>query len=119
MTDKKSDDYVLRMGGDSEKDPFMGRPPPPPSSQSPAISLHKIDNSPGLSILSYCLSSISMTVVNKYVVSGTYWNLNFFYLAIQAIVCILTIMVCKQIGLITNLKPFDGDKAKKCTCFPF
>lgn len=24
-------------------------------------------------------------------------------------------MACKQLGLITNLAPFDTDKAKKCT----
>jgi GDP-mannose transporter len=29
------------------------------------------------------LASISMTVTNKYCVSGANWNLNFFYLAIQ------------------------------------
>jgi GDP-mannose transporter len=33
--------------------------------------------------LAYCLASISMTVTNKYCVSGANWNLNFFYLAIQ------------------------------------
>ena len=46
-------------------------------------SLARLEKSPGLSILAYCLSSISMTVVNKYVVSGDFWNLNFFYLAVQ------------------------------------
>lgn len=117
MTDKKIDDYVGRLGND-ENDAFLGKPLPPSRSQSPLLSLHKIDNSPGLSILAYCFSSISMTVVNKYVVSGTYWNLNFFYLAIQAIVCIMTIVACKQIGLIKNLKPFDSDKAKKCVLLP-
>lgn len=45
--------------------------------------MSKIDNSPGASILAYCFSSISMTVVNKFVVSGQFWNLNFFYLAVQ------------------------------------
>jgi len=115
MVDKKSDDYVVHMG-DKEKDPFLGQPPPPPRSNSyPAagFSLSKIDNSPGISILAYCFSSISMTVVNKYVVSGDFWNLNFLYLAVQAIVCIITIMVCKYMGLITNLRPYDQDKAKK------
>ena len=51
--------------------------PNPPSSRV------RIDHHPGASILAYCLSSISMTVVNKYVVSGSSWNLNFFYLAVQ------------------------------------
>ena len=40
-------------------------------------------NSAPLSIMAYCFASISMTVVNKYCVSGQQWNLNFFYLAFQ------------------------------------
>ncbi|EFE30085.1 uncharacterized protein ARB_03427 [Trichophyton benhamiae CBS 112371] len=45
--------------------------------------LSQLENSPGAAVLAYCFSSISMTVVNKYVVSGSSWNLNFLYLAIQ------------------------------------
>lgn len=114
--DKKNEDYVVRMPdndfGKSEKDPFMGRPPSRRSAGA-VPNMSKLDNSPLLSIVSYCFSSISMTVVNKYVVSGNFWNLNFFYLAIQAIVCIIAITVCKQLGLIKNLAPFDPDRAKK------
>lgn len=54
-----------------------------------------------------------MTVVNKFVVSGQFWNLNFFYLAIQAIVCVGTIHACKSAGVIRNLAPFDKDKARR------
>lgn len=57
-----------------------------------------------------------MTVTNKYCVSGANWNLNFFYLAIQSLVCITAIILCKQAGLITTLAPFDSKKAK--TWFP-
>lgn len=57
-----------------------------------------------------------MTVTNKYCVSGANWNLNFFYLAIQSLVCIIAIVICKQVGLIKNLAPFDTKKAK--TWFP-
>lgn len=84
MSDKKNEDYELRssesFGGD--KDGFLSRPPPRPR---PALAspISKIDNSPGIAILAYCFSSISMTVVNKYVVSGQFWNLNFLYLAVQ------------------------------------
>ena len=90
--DKKNEDYVVRMPEDSfgkgEKDAFIARSP---RARSPARRSHhdasaglaQLEKSPGLSIMSYCLSSISMTVVNKYVVSGTFWNLNFFYLAVQ------------------------------------
>lgn len=48
--------------------------PAPPSS---------LANHPLLPIGSYCLSSIMMTIMNKYVVSGTNWNLNFLLLAVQ------------------------------------
>lgn len=88
-SDKKSDDFVLRMPerGDSfreEKDSFLERRP---SHRISPPGLHdkvaKLQNNPGVSILAYCLSSISMTVVNKYCVSGKNWNLNLFYLAVQ------------------------------------
>lgn len=49
----------------------------------------QLENNPGAAVLAYCFSSISMTVVNKYVVSGSSWNLNFLYLAIQ--VCTATL----------------------------
>ncbi|OTB08473.1 hypothetical protein M426DRAFT_7787 [Hypoxylon sp. CI-4A] len=116
MSDKKNEDYAIRMPASpyGEKDSFI--PPRPARAAShPALGsqLAKIENSPAISILAYCLSSISMTVVNKYVVSGSEWNLNFFYLAIQSIVCIVTIEACKQLGFITNLAPFDINKGKR------
>jgi GDP-mannose transporter len=118
MDSKKNDDHVVRMPNmnfnANEKDAFVARSSPRrPSPGSDGLSISKLDNSPPLSILAYCLSSISMTVVNKYVVSGTFWNLNFFYLAVQAIVSIAAIMACKQAGLIRALAPFDSDRAKK------
>ena len=89
-SDKKNEDFVVRLPEDNgfsvEKDPFLRKSSPVKMSRRENL-LHqfyaKIDNSPPASIMAYCLSSISMTVVNKYVVSGTFWNLNFFYLAIQ------------------------------------
>lgn len=91
---KKNDDFVANMpdngigDGDKENDSLVGRgagtdaiPPPP------AGFLAKMENSGPFSIMAYCASSISMTVVNKYVVSGTSWNLTFFYLAIQVRSC--------------------------------
>lgn len=73
----------------------------------------RLDHSPGASILAYCLSSISMTLINKYVVSGSSWNLHFLYLAIQSVVCVSAIVICKQMGLIRDLAPFDSGKAKR------
>ena len=42
-----------------------------------------VTNNPAISILCYCGSSILMTVTNKYVLSGTGFNLNFFLLCVQ------------------------------------
>jgi GDP-mannose transporter len=94
MSDKKNEDFAVRMpesgsrspyGG--EKDPFVAPRPSRSSSSGMGVGLgsswSKIENSPPISILAYCLASISMTVVNKFVVSGSSWNLNFFYLAVQ------------------------------------
>ena len=91
MADKKTEDYVVRLPEDSfdkeGKSPFMPRANPMRSHgsgrSSLAQSVSKLDNSPLVSILAYCASSISMTIVNKYVVSGQGWNVNFFYLTIQ------------------------------------
>ncbi len=88
MSNKKNEDIEMRPGeglGDfgGEKDPFLGTGPRPRREASVSSYFDQLDHSPGASILAYCLASISMTVVNKYVVSGSSWNLNFFYLAIQ------------------------------------
>ncbi len=88
MSNKKNEDIEMRAvdGPGGEKDPFLGKNSPGarPRRDVPAAGyFDKLDHSPGASILAYCLASISMTVVNKYVVSGSSWNLNFFYLAIQ------------------------------------
>lgn len=92
MSNKKNEDIEMRAGDNGndfggEKDAFLGRSSAASqrARRDAGVSAYfeKIDHSPGASILAYCLSSISMTVVNKYVVSGSSWNLNFFYLAIQ------------------------------------
>ncbi|KAI9049323.1 hypothetical protein LZ554_007167 [Drepanopeziza brunnea f. sp. 'monogermtubi'] len=116
MDDKKNEDFEMRniSGASSPTNrPFIPQRSP---RNPPPAPLSNITNSPPLSILAYCLASISMTVTNKYCVSGANWNLNFFYLAIQSLVCIIAIIICKQAGMITNLAPFDPKKAK--TWFP-
>jgi GDP-mannose transporter len=40
-------------------------------------------NNPILPVISYCASSILMTVANKYILSFPDYNLNFFLLAVQ------------------------------------
>lgn len=75
---KKRDDYTIEMGersGNGFEPPKLSRPPAPP--------LASVANNPILPILSYCGSSILMTVCNKYVLSGLDFNLNFFLLVVQ------------------------------------
>lgn len=123
MSDKKNEDYVVRMPESpyekEARDPFASRSPSGRSynggaGQALPSSVSKLDNSPIVSVLAYCMSSISMTIVNKYVVSGKGWNINFFYLTIQALVCTTTIIACKNLGVIKSLAPFEMDRAKKC-----
>lgn len=85
---------------------------PPPS------QLARLVNSGPVSILCYCASSILMTTTNKYVVSGHHFNLNFFLLAIQSIVCIIAIATLKFFGVITYRK-FNTNEAKKWSPIAF
>ncbi|PCH44414.1 UDP-galactose transporter [Wolfiporia cocos MD-104 SS10] len=62
-------------------------------------------------ILCYCIASILMTVVNKYVVSGQQFNMNFLLLCIQSSVSVLCVITVKRIGLIT-FRDFDKRDAK-------
>lgn len=82
------------------------------------LSGSSIANSGPISILSYCASSILMTVTNKYVLSGYSFNLNFFLLAVQSIVCIACIGSLKAFGVITY-RQFNSDEAKKWSPIAF
>jgi GDP-mannose transporter len=88
--------------------------PQAPVPTTKGLNMATVADSKGLSILAYCLSSISMTVVNKYVVSGDDWNLTSLYLALQSGVCVITILICKQLGLIESLAPLEKERVKKC-----
>lgn len=57
-----------------------------------------IVNSGPISILSYCGSSILMTVTNKFVVNIKNFNMNFVMLFVQSAVCIITLIILKGIG---------------------
>jgi GDP-mannose transporter len=92
MDEKKNEDFAIKMPEHemrsfsaspthSAREPFLSKPNG--RSNGAPSPLANITNSPPISILAYCLASISMTVTNKYCVSGPDWNLNFFYLAIQ------------------------------------
>ncbi|KJA25683.1 hypothetical protein HYPSUDRAFT_37112 [Hypholoma sublateritium FD-334 SS-4] len=66
-------------------------------------------------ILCYCLASILMTVVNKFVVSGAKFNMNFLLLCIQSLVCVACVATVKKLGII-SFRKFDVQDAK--TWFP-
>mgnify|MGYP000057060537 CR=1 FL=1 len=88
------------------------------SSSSSGSLATRISNSGPISIAAYCLSSILMTVTNKYVLSGFSFNLNFFLLAVQSIVCIVTIGSLKSLNIITY-RQFNKDEAKKWSPIAF
>ncbi|PFH61257.1 hypothetical protein XA68_17891 [Ophiocordyceps unilateralis] len=123
MSDKKSDDFVVRVPDNfaraEEKQPLASSGSPRDGRRPSLLAksgyslLSSVESSGGVSVIAYCLSSISMTLVNKYVVSGNQWNLHLLYLAIQSVVGTVTILVCKQAGLIRDLDPFDSRRAKK------
>jgi GDP-mannose transporter len=71
---KRDNDYTIDMGRERSPTPVPRTPPP---------SHHSIPNNPILAVISYCGSSILMTVTNKYVLSGMDYNLNFLLLCVQ------------------------------------
>jgi hypothetical protein len=82
---KKRDDLHIDMGEKRGEYSPMRSPMATPKTaglaapQMPAA----INNNPIFPVLSYCVSSIMMTVTNKFVLSGTGYNLNFFLLCVQ------------------------------------
>ena len=85
-TKKRDDRDVEMVNPDHDKD--LDSPPMTRTHHVPTISA---TNNPILPILSYCGSSILMTVTNKFVLSGLGFNLNFFLLCVQ---------VCGSISMI-------------------
>ncbi|KAL8908229.1 MAG: hypothetical protein Q9207_000950 [Kuettlingeria erythrocarpa] len=101
--DKKRDDYTIEMNDSGKGREPLNSPRPP----MPAGPSHPI-----IPILSYCGSSILMTCTNKFVLSGFGFNLNFLLLAVQGIVCVVAIQICKSSGIITY-RDFNTDEARK------
>ena len=124
--DKKRDDYTVEMEERNGNNFESPKPLPRPAAPVAAVA-----NNPIFPILSYCGSSILMTVMNKYVLSGLDFNLNFFLLCVQvsgnrlasliprtnkcpkSVVCIVAIQACKSLDIITY-RDFNTDEARKC-----
>ncbi|KAF2434928.1 golgi GDP-mannose transporter-like protein [Tothia fuscella] len=103
--EKKRDDFTIDIG-DRGREKFDAMPRRDAAPSAP------ISSSPVLAILAYCASSILMTVTNKYVLSGMDYNLNFFLLCVQSVVCVVAIQTCKTMGFI-NYRDFNSDEARK------
>lgn len=76
--DKKRDDFTIEMGERNGNN--FQRPISPPRHNAAQSG---VGNNPIFPVLSYCASSILMTVTNKFVLSGLGFNLNFFLLCVQ------------------------------------
>lgn len=63
-------------------------------------------------IACYCLASILMTLVNKFVVSGQNFSMNFLLLCIQSTVCCACVTIVKRLGII-SFRDFDVQDAKQ------
>ena len=80
---KKRDDTVIDLDEKTERG--YHSPPRSPGTKTPtgaAVPMTAVANNPIFPVLSYCVSSILMTVTNKFVLSGSF-NLNFFLLCVQ------------------------------------
>ncbi|KAL7408986.1 UDP-galactose transporter [Mrakia frigida] len=78
---------------------------------SGARGAEPVVGNPAYPILAYCGASIMMTVVNKYVVSGTNFDMNFLLLTIQSAVCVAAVFIAKKLGVIT-FRDWDTNDAK-------
>ena len=81
VEDKKTDDYTIEMDKIDQGNKNFEAAAAPPQPRSPPSN--QLASSPALPVLAYCGSSILMTVMNKYVLSGLDFNLNFFLLLVQ------------------------------------
>ena len=79
--DKKRDDFTIEMNERNGKS--YDSPSSPRHVPQAATPLAAVTNNPVFPVLSYCASSILMTVTNKFVLSGLGFNLNFFLLCVQ------------------------------------
>jgi len=111
---EKSDDYRIKIGEETGPREFSPAPMRPSRSTSngPSAPKQSLTNNGPLSIACYCGASILMTLTNKYVLSGTSFNMNFLLLAVQNLVCVVSIQLCKSLGFI-NYRDFKWDEGRK------
>ncbi|WFD34785.1 GDP-mannose transporter into the lumen of the Golgi [Malassezia cuniculi] len=102
----KEDDSALELGPmrHSESEPGAASESNRSQLLSHADAHHKHELSAKATavapILSYCVASITMTVVNKYTVSGAHFTMNLFVLLCQCLVGVSIVYICKLIGVV-------------------
>jgi len=74
--------------------------------------IDQVASHPALPVACYCVASILMTVVNKFVLSGSQFNMNFLLLTIQSVVCVSCVIIAKNFRLLT-FRDFDVNDARK------
>ncbi|POR39604.1 GDP-mannose transporter [Tolypocladium paradoxum] len=123
MADKRSDDFVVRLPDahpnlDGDKGSFIPKGSSRRASaavpETLATFISTIEGSGGASVVAYCLSSISMTLVNKHV-PAPLLPCPAYLTRVQSVVGTVTILACKQLGMIKELDAFDAKRAQKCT----
>ncbi|KAM0753996.1 UDP-galactose transporter [Meredithblackwellia eburnea MCA 4105] len=62
-------------------------------------------------VVSVCMASLTMTILNKYIVSGFSFTMNLFILAAQSAVAAICIFGAKRVGVI-SFRDFDWEEAK-------
>lgn len=90
---RKDDDYTIEMGELGEREKFIESPKSQRPYVPPVSSTRGIMNHPLTPVLSYCASSIMMTVLNKYVLTPGF-SLNFFLLGFQVFMSSEAIRLC-------------------------
>lgn len=80
---------------DAREDVRMGAKALRNDSEKPAVGIMAL-----APILSYCAASITMTVVNKFTVSGPCFNMNLLVLLIQSTVGVTCVWIAERAGLI-------------------
>ncbi|KAF7728297.1 GDP-mannose transporter into the lumen of the Golgi [Apophysomyces ossiformis] len=107
MSEGKQDYRIVVKDQDDLPPPYPG-----PSIVAPSIVQLSPAARAALPIASYCLASILMTVTNKYVVSGSGFNMNFLLLTVQNVVTVVLLQSFKFLNLI-KYRDFDKDEARK------
>lgn len=66
-----------------------------------------------VALASYCLSSLTITLLNKAVLSSNDFGMNFLLLAVQAVSSVMLLVGFKSVGMI-DFKPIKKRESIQC-----